>query len=223
MADYSLYQLMKESRAKTVLFIHFVFTLGNNIFVSTTFTQSGFSPEEDEKLKEGYEQFVGYGHSLLRIVIEEHKAEPNHWLYNSNRDYWVQREIETKLKTLWGREHFCLSFLFTNLPIVENEIDDKYGLAMVGGIFSQTKNLSNVGVVSFFRCKDPWNLLCVLVFPHELGHHWGAPHDVKSAECMPEKNGSYLVSYPFLGQIGPNNFVSLNFYFFIVANFLLLL
>lgn len=216
LADYSLYQLMNESRAKTVLFIHFVFTLANDIFESTDFTRTGLPPayfaEGDGEAEEVEFSYSGYGHSLCRIVIEEHQPErESDQLYNAGRNYWPQAELEVKLRKFKDRSRYCIAFLFTNLPIsasADSRYADVNGFAMEGGIFSSIEELSNVGVVSFARCKDPWNLLCALTFPHELGHLWGAPHDIDTADCMPPVNGSYIVSFPFLDQIGPNNFVS---------------
>lgn len=207
--DYSLFQLMNESRAKTVLFVHFVFTLGNDIFLNTKFTKSGFPNAIFGGVEEEEDYFEGYGHTLCTIVIEEHEARyPTDFLYNEEKDFWRQSHLEEKMSNLKDRGSYCLAYLFTNLRIEGARYGDVNGFAMEGGIFSDKRDVPNTGVVSFAKCKDPWNLYCVLNFPHELAHSWGSRHDADTEDCLPSTNGSYLVSFPFLDQLGENNFVS---------------
>jgi len=205
MADYSFYELMNKSRAKTVLFIHFVFTISNKIFLTTKFTKHGYSGKWDEV--ENSHVFVGYGHTLCKMVIQEHPPHPGDDMYN-DKSIWHQKHVEESMRKLRDRAHYCLAVVFTNLKILSSRSSFVNGFAWVGAIFSSTDEHPNIGIVTFANCKDPWNWQCILNFPHELGHSWGAPHDADSEECIPSQNGSYLMSFPFLDQLGPNNMVS---------------
>lgn len=210
MADYSLFTLMNRSRAKTVLFVHFVYTVANEIFLSTTFTRNGFVSKVVDDIA-NIDYFHGYGHTLCKIVIEEFPPRIGDELYNENRTTWPQNHLERVLKRLRDRASYCLAFVFTNLKIEGTMYSDVNGISMDGGIFSEDQKVANGGAVSFYHCRDPWNLDCVLNFAHELGHSWGAIHDSDTEECFPQINGSYLMSFPFLYSIGQNNFVSLFF------------
>ena len=196
---------MGHSRSETLLFVQNVFSIANNIFLKTKFNNFGIF-ETDSKDND-FDTYEGYGNMLCKVVIEE--SSP--LLKSSTPNRWTQKDLEEKLLDLPDRLSYCLAFYFTNLPITGNEFMGINGFAMKGGIFSEKKTLPNVGVVSFASCNsDPWTN-CTLNFAHELGHSWGASHDIDedSPNCISNINGSYLMSFPFLQQIGPNNFVCL--------------
>ena len=194
---------MGRSRSNTLLFVQYVFLISNNIFLKTKFSKFGIFETDSED--NDYSTYEGYGNMLCKVVIEE--SSP--LLGSSTQTRWYQKDLEKKLLDIPDRLSHCLAFLFTNLPITGVKFSDINGFAMEGGIFSEKETSPNVGVVSFASCKsDPWTN-CTLNFAHELAHSWGATHDTdgESTNCIPNNNGSYLMSFPFLQQIGPNNFV----------------
>jgi len=76
-----------------------------------------------------------------------------------------------------------------------------YGLSETRGVSQPERN---IGATSISQCfDDPWEMYCMLTFPHELAHSFGADHIEEN-----RTRDSYLMTRVNPGKdvpIGPNN------------------
>ncbi len=194
---------MERKQHSTIHFVQTVFSFANNIFLGTALRRMGRGGEEEEEVLEGY------GNALCRVKIYEEPPEDEMSPLYNERGYWdADQLLYEKLGRQPHLNNFCLSYLFTDLRIIETRNQDLNGYAVVDGLYSLDRRQPKVGAVSFHDCPDPLDLHCMLAFAHELGHSWGARHDPASGECIPDRGGNYLMGSPFLYEKGPNNMVS---------------
>ncbi|KAI7692481.1 hypothetical protein SSS_00461 [Sarcoptes scabiei] len=157
----------------------------NDIFLKHKWTRSGFYNESidyDSALK-------GYGIILCNIYIQTE-------LPKRSDPFDLVSMIEE-----YSDKNFCLTHIFTTINLT-HKTRIINGLTSTNGIF----NDKNCGISSFNLCSNFWENYCILSIVHEFGHSFGSAHDIDDEECWPNEGGSYLMSDPFLTELGPNNF-----------------
>nr|XP_027203518.1 ADAM 17-like protease isoform X1 [Dermatophagoides pteronyssinus] len=179
--DYDLFQRFNENLILTVQHSQFVIRFVNKIFFQTKWSENGY-----ENATENHLDRFGILPCVIIIEVEEQLMNPLKPQYN-----WTEYIEQI------SDQNYCLSHVFSNVNIT-----DLNGLTFIRRIFEKI----NGGLSSFAHCKNPWEIYCILSVVHEFGHNFGSPHDPETNDCMPEENGSFIMSYPFNYKKGPNNF-----------------
>ncbi|OTF77241.1 ADAM 17-like protein protease-like protein, partial [Euroglyphus maynei] len=187
--DYDLYEKFNFNPVLTVQHSQFVIRFVNQIFFQTKWSENGYDNSSHQ------DQLGDFGIVPCVILIETEQQQQQKSFYSLKLKYdSTEKNMNDYIESI-SDNNYCLSHVFTNIKINETNGFTKNCL-----LFADI----NGGLSSFAHCENPWEIYCILSAVHEFGHNFCSTHDTD--DCMPNEGGTYIMSYPFNSEKGPNNF-----------------
>jgi len=198
--DESFYKRFYEDLSLMVIYVKMEFILANEIFTNSNWEENKCKFANKKSLRKQISRnfILAKRRKLVlpEIDIDMHMAD--------DLDYFKQKKLVEIMKSMDPKilNNYCLNHFFTDRHIMDDDETPLYGLSDTRGASQPQRN---IGATSINLCSDdPWEMYCMLTFPHELAHSFGANHIGESR--TPD---SYLMTRTNPGKevsIGPNNF-----------------
>lgn len=172
--DSSFFQLMNNSRLKTIHHIMSTYHLADAIFRNTYWWKLGTDVDREDN-----DYIDPFGLLICKVMIIEDSSQDFESKYEFNQiRKWNGSDLLHSLNRTghgddekWNAVH-CLVHLFTANKLVRTEHGQEsvvHGLAFEDSAFNSSVN---VGITSF-NTADPYQLRHVVTFAHELAHGFG--------------------------------------------------